>query len=105
MRVISRTQLREFWLKHRDSEGPLRSWYKAAIAADWDSLQAVRNAYPHADAATLDSGALVTIFNIGGNKYRLIVRIIYPYRRIYIGCALTHAEYDKGAWKKKLWQK
>lgn len=59
----------------------------------------MRRDYPHADAATVASGNVVTIFNVAGNKYRLIVAIRYAYGFIYIRDFLTHAEYDKGRWK------
>jgi len=62
--------------------------------ASWRSLVEVRRTYPHADLV-----GSVTVFNIAGNKYRLIVRIHYASQAIYIRCVLTHAEYDKGDWK------
>jgi mRNA interferase HigB len=62
--------------------------------ASWRSLVEVRGTYPHADLV-----GSVTVFNIAGNKYRLIARIQYASQAIYIRCVLTHAEYDKGDWK------
>lgn len=50
----------------------------------------------------LDCALIVTVFNIGGNKYRLVVKIIYEYRRIYIKRVMTHPEYDRGNWKDQL---
>lgn len=98
MRVISLKRLRDFWLLHPDAELPLRAWYKAALAARWNSLTDVRSTYPHADGIKTRTGIL-TVFNIAGNKYRLITRIRYDFALINIRIVLTHAEYDKGAWK------
>ena len=101
-RVISIRRLREFWGQHPDAETPLREWYKIAREAEWHSLQDVRKTYPTADAVTADSGATVTVFNIGGNKFRLITSIWCRGQQIYIKMVLTHPEYSKEKWKKRL---
>ncbi len=102
MRVISRKRLREFWQQRKDAELPLKTWYKTAIKADWDTIKEAHQTCPQADAVPLKCGLIVTVFNIGGNKYRLITRTIYQYRRIYVKRILTHAEYDKEKWKAEL---
>ena len=99
MRVISLKPLREFWTLHPDAETPLRSWYTTALAAEWRSLRDARATYPHADAVRSGAGDTLTVFNIGGNKYRLICRVRYDYRLINVRHVLTHAEYDRGDWK------
>lgn len=99
MRVISIKRLREFWQRHADAEKPLRSWYKIVSGASWTSLQDTRATYPHADGVQADDGEILTVFNISGNKYRLIARIRYDYQLVNIRVVLTHAEYDKGTWK------
>ena len=99
MRVISLKPLRDFWERHPDSEDPLRMWYKTAIHAQWNSLQDARSDYPHADGVGTSDGDTLTVFNIGGNKYRLIARIRYDYQLVNVRCVLTHAEYDEGKWK------
>lgn len=98
MRVISPKLLREFWSKWPDAERPLRLWYKNAFQAEWNSLQDVRQTYPHADGIPGVSETL-TVFNIGGNKYRLVARIRYDYQLLNIRAVLTHEEYDAGTWK------
>jgi mRNA interferase HigB len=98
MRVISLKLLREFWLKHPDAERPLRLWYRNAVQAEWHSLHDVRMLYSHADAVVA-SGETLTVFNIGGNKYRLVVRIRYDYQLINVRAVLTHIEYDAGSWR------
>ena len=99
MRVISLKRLREFWEQHADAEQALRAWYKSVVGAEWKSLQDARATYPHADGVETKSGETLTIFNICGNKYRLIARIRYDYQLVNIRIVLTHAEYDKGSWK------
>ena len=99
MRVISLKRLREFWELNAAAERPLRNWYKVAVKADWGSLQDARQDYPHADGVKLPSGGTLTVFNIGGNKYRLIARIRFDYRLTNVRAVLTHEEYDAGRWK------
>jgi mRNA interferase HigB len=99
VRVISLSPLREFWERHPDAEMALRLWYKAASHAEWSSLRDVRRHYPHADGIKTRSDDTLTVFNIAGNKYRLIVRIRHEYRLMNIRAILTHAEYGREAWK------
>ena len=91
MRIFSYSTLREFWQIHTDAEEPLRAWYRIARNADWRSPADVRARY--ADASIIADNRVV--FNIKGNAYRLVVRIIYSHRRIYIRFIGTHAEYDR----------
>lgn len=104
MRVISKPRLREFWQKHPDAERPLLAWWKTveSIHTDWASIQDVRKTYPAADGVKLDSGLVVTVFNIGGGKHRLVTGIVYPIRRVYIKKVMTHQEYGRGRWKNEL---
>lgn len=94
MHIISRKVLRDFCTQHPDAENALYSWYSVASKAQWRNLVEVQATYPHAEAVKN-----FTVFNIKGNKYRLIVDIIYPSQRIYIKYVLTHAEYSKDRWK------
>jgi mRNA interferase HigB len=95
MHIVSLKRLKGFWEKHQDAETPLRAWYRVAKQASWTSLVDVRKTYPSADY--VDG---LTVFNISGNKYRLIVTIRYKKGRIFIRHVLTHAEYDQGDWRK-----
>lgn len=95
MHVISRRVLKEFWERCPDAEQPLRDWFKIASKAQWNNLAETRRDYPHADLV----GAC-TVFNIGGNKYRLVTAIIYQIKRVYVRNVLTHSEYNKDLWKK-----
>jgi mRNA interferase HigB len=94
LRVISKRRLRELWEQHADSGKPLQAWHKVAKSATWGSLVEVRRTYPQADPV-----GRCTVFNIGGNKYRLIVRIDYEWQTIYVRWVLTHKEYDKDDWR------
>ena len=94
MHVISRKKLKEAALIHRDAEAALHAWFKVAESATWRSINEVRKTY-----ASADSIGKFTVFNIKGNKYRLIVKIEYTYQKIFIKHVLTHAEYDKEEWK------
>ncbi len=90
MHVISRKALLEFWTKHPDAEQALRAWYREAKAATWTSPAEVRRRFAFASVL----GAERVVFNIGGNKYRLVARINYAYATVYIRFVGTHAEYD-----------
>jgi len=100
-RGISIRRLREFWAEYPDAETPLREGYKVARKAEWPSLQDVRMTYPNADAVMVDSGATMTVFNIGGHKYRLITSLWYRGQQVYIKRVLTHPEYSQDPWKKQ----
>lgn len=91
--------LREFWERHNETEGPLRLWYKTVTNAKWSSLRDLRQTYPHADGVRTSGGDTLTVFNIGGNKYRLIARVRYDYQLVNVRAVMTHAEYDQGKWK------
>ena len=99
MRVISLKLLREFWEQHGDAEKPLRNWFKTARKARWSNLQDVRRTYPHADGVRTPGGETLTVFNIGGNKYRLMTRTRYDHELINVRAVLTHAEYNEGNWE------
>jgi mRNA interferase HigB len=79
---------------HRDAEIPLRAWYTIAKRADWQNFVELRRVYPSADQVDR-----YTVFNIKGNKYRLIARIVYRSQTLFIVAILTHEEYVLGKWK------
>ncbi|MEZ2231049.1 type II toxin-antitoxin system HigB family toxin [Microcoleus sp.] len=94
MHVISRKKLRDYCQNHADSCEALDDWYKIASQANWTKLIEVQTIYPQGEAV-----GNFTIFNIKGNKYRLIVSLNYQKQIVYIKYILTHAEYDKNNWK------
>lgn len=91
MRVIAKKILRDFWEKHTDSVQHLKTWYKEASKAEWKIPSDIKDEY--AKASILKSGRIV--FDICGNKYRLIVDINYERQWVFIRFIGTHNEYDK----------
>ena len=91
MRIISKSSLRAFWERHVDAREPLLAWYREVEKADWDTPTEVTGRYPN---ASILAGNRV-VFNIKGNAYRLVVKINYPGRIVYLRFVGTHAEYDR----------
>lgn len=91
MRVIAKKILREFWENHSDCEVQLKSWFQEALKADWKNPNEIKLEYP--SLSVLAGNRFV--FNIKGNKYRLIVKINFDYQMIWIRFIGTHSEYDK----------
>ncbi len=94
MHIITRKRLLEFGNKYPDSIEALDRWYRIVKHSDFNSFAKLRKTFPQADQV----GKFI-VFNIGGNKYRLIAYIVFSTKRIYIRYVLTHTEYDKGNWK------
>jgi mRNA interferase HigB len=94
MHVISFKRIREFFSTHRDAESTLTAWYKTAKKASWQNLAELKRVYPSADLV----GRYV-VFNIRGNKYRLVARIVYRSQTLFVVGVMTHEEYDLGKWK------
>jgi len=98
MRVISKARLKQFWERHRDAEGPLRAWYthvsnRTVIWRSWGDVKA------ECGTASLVGNCIV--FNIGGNKYRLVTRILYPSQKVFVLKVMTHKRYDDNRWKEE----
>lgn len=93
MRIISRATIRDFWLhpEYRDSEQPLKAWFDEAKNANWKTPQDIKAHYRNASFIANNR----VVFNIHGNKYRLIVSISYSLSIVYIKFIGTHKEYDK----------
>jgi mRNA interferase HigB len=102
VRIIKPKRVKAWAGEYPDAAGSLWVWLEIATRADWASIDDVRQQYPHADGVKVRSGETVTVFNIGGNKYRLVVAIKYPWRTVYVLRFLTHAQYGKGRWKDQL---
>ncbi len=90
MRTIAKRTLREFWQRYPDAEEPLLAWYREVEAEDWDTPAKVKAKYRNASIV----GDNRVVFNIKGNDYRLVVKINYRYRVVYVCFVGTHAEYD-----------
>jgi len=94
MHIISRRRLLVFSQRHADLAEALDQWYRSAKGSSWQHLEEVKRQFPKAEAV-----GNFTVFNIKGNKYRLVVSLDYQAQVIYIKYVLTHAEYDKDEWK------
>ena len=95
MRIYSKKTLDEFGKTHADVADVLKGWYRVAKSSKWQNIQDVKKSC----SASADAAGRFTVFNIKGNKYRLIVSIDYEKQIINIKYILTHAEYDSGRWK------
>lgn len=93
MRIIAISRLRAFWVRsgHGDAEQPLRAWFAEAKRADWKGPVDVKTQYRHASIV----GGNRVVFNIAGNKYRLVVKFNYAHRIGYIRFVGTHRDYDR----------
>ncbi len=85
--------------KHGGIGNALDAWYRVAKSAKWKSIEEARENYPHADGVPVGK-RVYTIFNIMGNSFRLVTEIYYEDWTILLRHLLTHAEYNKGDWKK-----
>jgi mRNA interferase HigB len=94
--AISRKRLREFSEQHADARVWLDTWFSTVNKARWTSIEDVHEVYPSADV--VDKW---TVFNVRDNCYRLITEINYLKQRIYVRHVLTHADYDRGSWKRE----
>jgi mRNA interferase HigB len=95
MHVLSKKRLREFWHRHADAELALLRWHKLVSKAHYRDFSALRTDFPSADWV---EGLIV--FNIGGNKYRLVADVRFDRALVFVKVVLTHREYDQGAWKR-----
>ena len=94
MHIITRKRLNEFAARHPETRSALQHWYREMKRRYFSSFAEIRRVFP-----TADQVGKVTVFNIGGNKARLVAAIHYNRRRVYIRAVLTHAEYEAGTWK------
>lgn len=98
MHVISRAAIDEAIRRQRDADKWLNNWWRIAKAERWSSIHDVQAVYPRTDQVSC-----CLVFNVRGNKYRLVVRVAYANEwsggTLWIKHFLTHAEYDKNEWK------
>ncbi|MBT9560341.1 MAG: type II toxin-antitoxin system HigB family toxin [Myxococcales bacterium] len=91
MRVIARKTLKDFWeAGHADAEQSLKSWFAEVERANWTSMADIKSRYAH--ASVIDAERVV--FNIGGNKYRLVAKVWFSGQAVWVKFIGTHAEYD-----------
>lgn len=92
MHILALRTLKAFWEKHPQAERPLREWYATASKAHWLTPQDIKNELGGAVDFLADNRC---VFDIGGNKYRLITYNAYTYGLMYVKSVGTHAEYDR----------
>ena len=104
VRIITWRALREFGQKWPNAMGPLHEWYKVTEGATWHRFMDVKATFGQTDQVKVGSGQMVCVFNIGGNKFRLIAFVSYAKGKVYVLRVMTHKEYDKGGqrWKDEL---
>ena len=100
MHILKKSTLLEFAKKHPDAKNAILSWYRAVEEISVGNVFELRKIFPGADPVLH-----YTVFNIRGNRYRLVTVIRYDRQRVYIVDFLTHAEYDKNRWKRRTWKK
>jgi mRNA interferase HigB len=91
MRVISRQALNEFARLYPESQPALSVWWKLMKAKSYENPNALKKDFPSASFI----GGETTVFNIGGNKYRLVVNVVYSMRTVFVEGVYTHVEYDR----------
>lgn len=101
MQVIARRTLRKFWARHSQAEGPIRAWFAVAAKARWADPAEIKRQF----GATVDFGDNRVIFDLGGNKYRLVVHVSFTFGRVLVKFIGTHAEYDRTDPETVSWRK
>jgi mRNA interferase HigB len=94
MRIINRAALVRFWSQHPNAKASLEAWFGIVRKAKWTSPIEMKQVYGNADLV-----GRRTVFNIAGNKYRLIARVNYVSQTVFVLHVLKHSDYDKGIWK------
>jgi mRNA interferase HigB len=97
--VISQKALRDFANKHADASMPLRAWLKLVRHGRFQNPAELKQTFGSVDMVPA-KGRDFYIFDIGGNKYRLVAAIHFNTQRLFVRCILTHADYDVGRWRK-----
>lgn len=92
MQVVARRTLKQFWERHPQAQSPLRAWFAVVTKAEWRTPADVKTGF----GTTVDFvGDNRLVFDLGGNKYRLVVHVAYPFGRVLVKFIGTHAEYDR----------
>ena len=89
--IIARATLQAFWMKHPDAEVPLRAWHAVVEGQQWGGPADIKRTFPHASFLANNR----VVFNVGGNNYRVVVKVIYPMGRVYVRFVGSHTAYDK----------
>lgn len=98
MHIISGSRLKKYCATYPNAKPALQQWLKTADKTTWNNFVETRQTFPSADLV-----GNLTVFNIAGNNFRLITYIDYERKKVFIREFLTHADYDKGNWKRDAW--
>jgi len=101
MQVVGKDKLQDFWKKHNPAKRPLVRWLDITTNTNWNSWPKLKMSFPSADMVKTKSGNYV-VFDIGGNKYRLVTEIDFSGTIVVVEVVMTHSEYSKNKWKDKL---
>jgi mRNA interferase HigB len=100
MKVLNEPLIEKFIRKHADARSWLENWLMVARNARWETIQEIKRSYPSADGGVrVGSGAKVTVFDVSGNKYRLITDVNFAVQSVTVLAVMPHAEYSKSHWK------
>jgi mRNA interferase HigB len=102
MRTVKPSTLLNWARKHPSAAASLLRWFDITRKATWKSLTEIRSDFSQADMVRVESGKPVLVFNIAGNSFRLIAAVHFNTGRVFLLDFLSHAEYSKNVWKKRL---
>jgi mRNA interferase HigB len=102
MRIVTEPFLKEAAVRFPQAAEWIENFRKSCKKADWKNVIDMRSAYPHADLVKVDSGRVVIVLNVSGNKYRLVLAAHFNRGIVYMLRFMTHAEYSKQRWKDDL---
>jgi mRNA interferase HigB len=102
VRIIAEGTIRQWADDHARASSSLRQWVKVVRAVRWGSFAELRRTFPAADLVTVKSGRKVTVFNVGGNEFRLVCAVHFNTEMVFALRFLPHAEYSKDTWKNEL---
>lgn len=102
MHAVKPARIQEFCEQYPGARSGLRSWLRITQTATWKNFAELRRVFPHADQAKVESKRPVMVFNISGNRYRLVCAVHFNTQRVVVLKFLTHAEYSKDTWKDAL---
>jgi mRNA interferase HigB len=92
-------RIRDFYEQYPGAKANLQSWIQVVKPAEWKNFPDLRRTFPQADQAMVASGRPVVVFNVSGNRYRLICAVHFDKQRVFVLKFMTHAEYSKDRWK------
>lgn len=99
MHILSWGKIREFIDRHQEGHVSMKTWFDCLASRQYKDFNDLRSVFPSVDRVRLKSGQERYVFNVAGNKYRVICSIHFNRSKVYVRFVLTHAEYDRETWK------